>query len=148
MNHIHEEIRIEAPVKHVWDFLCDTSRWHDWDPRSEHSDFSGPLDQVGTTFVETSRVMGFEMKGTLTVVEVEPLRLLHIRSDFGPTDVFYRFEPEGDATRAIGEADYDMPGHLPGFIKNLISKSWVERYTRQQLEDFKALAEATIPVPA
>jgi hypothetical protein len=37
---------------------------------------------------------------------------------------------------------------LPGFIKTLMTKSWVERYMRQQMEDFKALAEATVPAPA
>jgi len=148
VNHIREEIRIEATVEHAWAFLCDTSHWDDWDRQSRHSDFSGPLDRVGTTFVETSRMMGFEMKGTLTVMEVEPPRLIHIRSDFAQTDMFFRFEPEGDASHLIVEADYEMPGHIPGFIKSLMTKSWVERHTRQQMEDFKALAEATVSVPA
>jgi ligand-binding SRPBCC domain-containing protein len=147
MNHFQLESRIDAPVEHVWAFLCDSSRWHDWDPRTEYSDWSGPVDQVGTTVVATSRMMGFEMKGTLKVLEVEPLQLIRIRSDMGPEWV-YRFEPEGEATRLTFEADYEMPGHLPGFIKNLMTKSWVERYVRQQLEDFKALAEATVPAPA
>jgi uncharacterized membrane protein len=78
---------------------------------------------------------------------VEPLRLLHLRSDMGPI-AFYRFEPEGDATRLIVQSDWEMPGHIPGFIKTLMTKSWVERYMRQQMEDFKALAEATVPAPA
>jgi hypothetical protein len=29
-----------------------------------------------------------------------------------------------------------------------MTKSWVERYTRHMLGDIKALAEATVPVPA
>ena len=91
-------------------------------------------------------MMGVEMKGTLTVLEVEPLRLIHLRSDF-PMDVFYRFAPEGDSTLMTVEGDYDMPGHIPGFIKNLMSKSWVDRQTRHQLENFKGLAEATVSVP-
>lgn len=148
MNHFHDAIRIAAPVEHAWAFLCDVSHWHDWDPRYEYSDPSGPVDQVGTTIVATGRMMGFEMKGTLTVVEVEPQRLLRVHGDLASMDVFYRFAPEGDATRLTVEGDYEMPGHLPGFIKNLVTKSWVERYMRQQLEDFKALAEATVPVPA
>jgi uncharacterized membrane protein len=148
MDHIRDEIRIEAPIDHVWAYLCDTSHMDDWEPRSKHSDWSGPLDRVGTTFVEKSKMMGFEMKSTNTVVEVEPLRLVHVRSDMGPTDMFFRFEPEGEATRLTVEGDYEMPGHLPGFIKSLMTKSWVERYTRHMLGDIKALAEATVPVPA
>ena len=148
MNHFRDEILIEAPVDHVWAFLCDTSRWHDWAPREEVSDWSGPFDQVGTTYVSTAKMMDFEMKTTSTVLEVEPLRLIHEHSDDGPMDMFYRFAPEGDATRVIVESDYEMPGHLPGFIKNLVNKSWVERHMHQMLQDFKALAEVSVPVPA
>ncbi len=148
MNHLKEEIRIEAPVEHVWAFLCDTSRWHDWAPREETSDWSGPFDRVGTTYVSTMKMMGFEAKSTNTVLEVEPLKLIHEHSDMGPMDNFYRFEPEGDATRVIMESDYEMPGHIPGFLKNLMSKSFIERQTRHMLGDFKALAEATVPVRA
>jgi len=148
MNHIQDEILIKAPVEHVWAFLCDTSHWRDFDPRSESYDFSGPYDQVGTTYVEKWKMMGFEMKGTHTVVEVAPLKLIHERIDSGPMDMFYRFEPEGDATRMTLAADYEMPGHIPGFIKSLLTRSWIERQTRQMLEDFKGLAEATVPVPA
>jgi uncharacterized membrane protein len=149
MNHIRDEIRIEAPVDRVWAFLCDTSRWHDWMPRGEFSDFSGPYDQVGTTYVSKMKMMGFEMKQTSTVVEVEPLKLIHEHTDDnGTMDTFFRFEPEGDATRVIIEADYGMPGHIPGFLKNLMTKSFFERQTRHMLGDFKALAEVKVPVTA
>ena len=147
MIHFHDEIRIDAPIAHVWEFLCDTSRINDWVTGETFSDFTGPLDQAGTTLVTTSRLLGFEMKGTLTVAEVEPLRMVHLRSDF-PMDAFYRLASEGEATRMIAEGDYDMPGHLPGFIKNLMTKTWVERQMRHQLENFKGLAEVTVPVPA
>ena len=148
MNHLKEEIRIEAPVGYVWAFLCDTSRWHDWAPREETSDWSGPFDRVGTTYVSTVKMMGFESKFTSTVLEVEPLKLIHEHTDQGPMDNFYRFEPEGDATRVIMESDYEMPGHIPGFLKNLMSKSFIERQTRHMLGDFKALAEVKVPVTA
>jgi uncharacterized membrane protein len=149
MEHIRDEIRIEAPVDRVWAFLCDTSRWPDWMPRGQFSDFSGPYDQVGTTYVSKFKMMGIEMKGTSTVVEVEPLKLIHEHTDDqGSMDNFFRFEPEGDATRLVIEADYDMPGHIPGFLKNLMTKSFFERQTRHMLGDFKALAEATVSVPA
>jgi uncharacterized membrane protein len=148
MTHIRYEIRIEAPVEHVWAFYCDTSRWEDFMPRGKASKFSGPVDKVGTTYVETVRLMGFEMKSTYKVVEVEPLRLYHEHSDSGPMDNFLRFERDGEATRVVFESDYEMPGHLPGFIKDLVNKGWVERQTHQMFADFKALAEVKVPVPA
>jgi uncharacterized membrane protein len=148
MEHYHEEVLVEAPVEHVWAFYCDTSHWHDWMPRGTASDFSGPIDQVGTTYVATMGLMGFEMKATYTVVEVEPLRLYHETSDYGSMENFMRFAPEGGATRVTLEGEFTMPAHMPGFIKNLMTTHWMERQTRQMLQDFKALAEATVPVPA
>ena len=67
MTHIHEEIQVEAPVEQVWDLYCDTSHWKDWMPRGEWSEFSGPVDKVGTTYVSSSKFMGFEMKGKTEV---------------------------------------------------------------------------------
>jgi uncharacterized membrane protein len=145
MQHVREEIQIEAPVDHVWAYLCDTSSWHDWLPRQETSEWSGPLDRVGTTYVSTFKMKGFEMKQTNTVVEVEPLKLIHQHSDTGPEDDYFRLEPEGDATRVIFESDYEMPGYIPGFIKNLMTKNWLERNMRHMLQDFKALAELKVP---
>ena len=146
-DHIREEGRVKAPVEHVWAFLCDTSRWHDWDPRSGYSDFSGPVDEVGTTFVETSRIMAWDMKAHHTVVEVEPQRLLHHRSDKG-FDIYFRLEPDGDTTHLIVDCDYRLPRHLPGAVKDLLSRGLVERTMRETGEKFRALAEATVPAPA
>lgn len=149
MEHIREEIRIEAPVDHVWAFLCDTSRWADWMPRQQVSDWTGPYDQVGTTYVSTMKMMGHGWKSTNTVVEVEPLKLIREHTDDnGTMDTWFRFEPEGEATRVIIESDYEMPGQIPGFLKTLFTKSYFERQTRHILADFKAFAEATVPVPA
>jgi ligand-binding SRPBCC domain-containing protein len=148
MQHLHLETRIEAPVEHVWEFYCDTSHWEDFMPRATFSEFSGPVDQVGTTYVSTMRLMGHEMKTTQTVVEVEPLRLIHEHNDDGPMDSYMRFEHNGDATRLIVESDYELPGKLPGFIKAIATKGWVERSHRNMLADFKALAEAKVPAHA
>jgi uncharacterized protein YndB with AHSA1/START domain len=147
MEHFRGEIRIEAPVEHVWAFMCDPSHLEDW-TRAKTSDVSGPLDQVGTTFVQTGRMMGFESKTTCTVVEVEPLRLHRVRGEPGPWDMTWRAEREGDATRLILESDYELPGHIPGFVKNLMTKGWMEGNVHKILVDIKAFTEATVPVHA
>jgi uncharacterized membrane protein len=147
MQHMQDSIHIEAPIEHVWGFYLDTSHWSDWQPRAEYMDFSGPLDQVGTTYVGGMRIMGHEVKATYKVVEVDPPRLYHERSEWGPMDTWIRLAPEGSGTLVTVESDYEMPAHLPGFIKDLMSKRWIERQTRTMLEDFKALAETTVAVP-
>jgi uncharacterized membrane protein len=150
MDHMHDQIRIDAPVEHVWAFYRDTTRWRDWMPRMEYSEPSGPVDQVGTTYLQHFRLMGFEMKSSVKVVEVEPLRLIHERVEFGDKgeDNYLRFEPDGDGTLMTVDSDYEMPGHLPGFVKDLLTKRFMERNVRQMLEDFKAFAEVSVPVPA
>ena len=148
MDQMKMETRIEAPVEHVWAFLCDTSRWSDWMPRAHCSDFTGPYDQVGTTYLSTMKMMGVEWKQTSTVVEVEPLKLIHEHTDDqGTQDNYFRFERDGDATRLIVESEYELPGHIPGSLKILMTKPFFERQMRHLLGDFKAMAEATVPVP-
>ena len=144
MQHMRVETHIEAPVEEVWKFYCDPSNWPDFMPRGTYSDFSGPVDEVGTTYVAGMRVMGHEMKETHEIVEVESLRLIHDHSDTGPMDNHYRFERDGDATNLVVESDYEMPGKVPGFIKDLVSKGWVERNFGNAMADFKALVEAEV----
>ena len=145
MQHMHHEVRIEAPVEHVWAFFGDMEHWQDWMPRRKTTDVSGPLDQVGTTYVQSTKLMGVEMKWTTEVVEVEPQRLHRTHSDYGPVDNTFRFEPDGEATRLILDSDYEMPGKWPGFIKDLMSKGWMERNMHRVFEDFKSFAEANVP---
>ncbi len=148
MQHLREELRVEAPVEHVWEFYCDTSNWKDFMPRASFSEFSGPVDEVGTTYVQTMKLMGFEMSQTIDIVEVEPLRLIHEHSDTGPMDNHIRLERDGEATNIVFDSDWEMPGKIPGFIKDLMTKGWMERQGRQMLADFKALAEARVPAKA
>ena len=91
---------MEAPVERVWALFCDTSRWEEWMP-ARFSEFSGPLDEVGTTFRQSVRVMGFEQRFTGTVVEFEPLRLYREHVDPGPFDSTFRCEPDGEGTRFV-----------------------------------------------
>jgi ligand-binding SRPBCC domain-containing protein len=147
MQHFHDEIRIEAPVEHVWAYLSDGSHLDDIAPRARHTDFSGPLDQVGTTFVATGRMMGLTSRSTFTVVEVEPRRLCRIRPEPGAGEMAWRLEPEGEGTRLAFDTDYDVPGHLPGFLTGFLAKGW-ERDMHRMLSDVKAFTEATVPAPA
>jgi uncharacterized membrane protein len=145
MHHFEIATHIDAPVQHVWDFYLDSSHWRDWMPRVESLEFDGPVDKVGTTYVGTMRILGHEFKSTYTVLEVVPGKLYHEHGDMASMDNLMRFESEGDGTLLTSVIDYEMPGHLPKVIQDLMSKSFMERQTRQMLDDFKAMAEATVP---
>ena len=147
MNNFHHEMRIEAPVEHVWSYFNDVSQREDWQPRRKTTDVSGPLDQVGTTFVQSTKLMGYEMKWTNEIVEVEPQRLIRMHSDTGPMDNTIRFEPDGEATNFSLDSDYEWPGSMPDFLMDLMAKGWMERNMHRMFEDFKALAEAKVPTP-
>ena len=144
MLHQHHEVRVEAPVEDVWAFCCDTSRWHEWLPRGEFTDFTGPVDQVGTTYVVTVRFPGYTSVQPMEIVEVEPLRLIHEHNDDWPKDNYYRFEPDGAATRFAIESDYEWPSRMPGFLKDLMNRVMIDRQHRKVLANFKALAEANV----
>ena len=146
MQHMRVETHIEAPVEEVWKFFCDMSNWPDFMPRGTFSDITGPLDKVGTTYVGGMRLMGKEFNAKYEIVEVEPLRLIHERSDFA--EDYFRFEPDGDATNLVVESDYEMPGRVPGVFKDMVNKGWAERNFRNSMADFKALAEAKVPADA
>ena len=148
MQRIRGEIRIEAPVEHVWAVYCDTTQWEELQPGTRFSDFSGPIDEVGTTYVQSNRFLGHEFTVAVTVVEVDPLRLYHEHSDQGPHDTYFRFESDGDATRVVVEMDHEMPGRIPGFIQDLMLRGRIERETREVLAGLKALAEANVPAHA
>jgi uncharacterized protein YndB with AHSA1/START domain len=148
MLHQHHEVRVEAPVEDVWAFCCDTSRWHEWLPRGEFTDFTGPVDQVGTTYVVTVRFPGYTSVQPMEIVEVEPLRLIHEHNDDWPKDNYYRFEPDGAATRFAIESDYEWPSRMPGFLKDLMNRVMIDRQHRKVLANFKALAEAKVPAHA
>ena len=45
------------------------------------------------------------------------------------------------STRVVFESEWEMPGKIPGAIKDLATKGWMERNTRNIVADFKTLAE-------
>jgi uncharacterized membrane protein len=106
------------------------------------------VDEVGTTYVVTVRFPGYTSVQPMEIVEVEPQRLIHEHNDDWPKDNYIRFEPDGEATRFVMESDFEMPGRMPGFLKDLMIRGMVERQHRKILADFKALAEANVPAHA
>ncbi len=150
MRHIHQEVIVAAPVDHVFALARDVDRQPEWNPYMEIADVSGPIDQVGTTFTSTMRLLGQTLHSKGSIVAAEPLKLIHIRgtADNGvASDWVYRFEPYGSGTRCTLDIEYETTGALPVIMDWLVYHAALDRATRHMAENFAALAMAKEPQP-
>ena len=148
MRHIHQDVLIDAPVRHVWALSCQVERQAEWNPYMDVRNVSGPLDRPGTTFDSTLKLLGQQVESKGTVVEVAPERLLHIHGTDdrgGTSDWYYRYEPMGDRTRCALDIDYEVAGTLAGVVDTLVYHRAIERAVRHMAENFRALAEEKVP---
>ncbi|MFJ1970356.1 SRPBCC family protein [Streptomyces sp. NPDC087903] len=102
MAEVSAEAHIQAPAEKVWAQLTDWSAYGEWN--ATHTSFpkGGPTTlEVGATFQENMKLMGFPAEVEWTVEELEPARVLAIRGK-GPMAVSvatrYTLTPDGDAT--------------------------------------------------
>ncbi|KIZ16352.1 type II toxin-antitoxin system Rv0910 family toxin [Streptomyces natalensis] len=102
MADVTAQARIEAPAEKIWDRLTDFDSYGQWN--ATHTDFpqGGPAAlEVGASYAENMKLMGFPAEVGWTVREVEPARLLDIEGK-GPMGVSlgmrYQLTPDGKAT--------------------------------------------------
>ncbi|WP_371672901.1 SRPBCC family protein [Streptomyces sp. NBC_00289] len=124
MAEVSAEARIQAPAEKVWAQLTDWSAYGEWN--ATHTSFpkGGPTTlEVGATFQENMKLMGFPAEVEWTVEELEPARVLAIRGK-GPMAVSvatrYTLTPDGDATlvRIDGEFTGAAVSLMAGKLKD------------------------------
>jgi uncharacterized membrane protein len=150
MRHVHQEVRVEAPVKRVWELACAWERQPEWNPYMKVENVSGPVNRVGTTFDTTLRLIGQTIRSTGEITAVDPLRLIHIHGKAdsgGESDWIYRFEPDGEATRCSLDIDYDAPGLVQGVMDVLVYHGALDRAAKHMAENFAAVATEKVPLP-
>ncbi|MEV7992247.1 SRPBCC family protein [Streptomyces sp. NPDC086077] len=110
MAEVSAEARIEAPAEKVWDQLTDWSAYGEWN--ATHTSFprGGPTTlEIGATFQENMKLMGFPAEVEWTVEELTPARVLAIRGK-GPMSVTvttrYTLVPHEDATTVRVEGEF------------------------------------------
>ena len=151
MRHVHAETRVDAPVGLVFDLACDPGRLSEWNPYQLLDEIRGPLDHVGSTLASTLTLAGHELHALAVVTEVIPERLVRIHGTGpagGHSEWTYRFEPIGDATRWSIDVEYETPHGVGGVADVLLYHGALERATRHMVENFAAVAEARVPLPA
>jgi carbon monoxide dehydrogenase subunit G len=124
MAEVSAEARIEAPAEKVWAQLTDWPAYGEWN--ATHTGFpqGGPTAlEVGATFQENMKLMGFPAEVEWTIEELEPARVLAIRGK-GPMAVTvanrYTLTPDGDATtvRIDGEFTGAAVALMAGKLKD------------------------------
>jgi uncharacterized protein YndB with AHSA1/START domain len=124
MAEISAEAQIQAPAEKIWAQLTDWSAYGAWN--ATHTSFpkGGPSTlEVGGTFEENMKLMGFPAEVEWTIAELEPARTLAIRGK-GPMAVNvatrYTLTPDGDATtvRIDGEFTGAAVSLMAGKLKD------------------------------
>lgn len=124
MAEVSAQARIQAPAEKVWAKLTDWSAYGEWN--ATHTSFpkGGPETlEVGGTFQENMKLMGFPAEVEWTVEELEPARVLAIRGK-GPMAVTvatrYTLTPDGDGTtvRIDGEFTGAAVSLMAGKLKD------------------------------
>jgi carbon monoxide dehydrogenase subunit G len=124
MAEVSAEARIDAPADKVWARLTDWPAYGEWN--ATHTSFpkGGPeVLEVGGTFEENMRLMGFPAEVTWTIDELQPGRVLAIRGK-GPMAVNvatrYSLTPDGATTslRIDGEFTGAAVSLMAGKLKD------------------------------
>ncbi|MDL2078029.1 SRPBCC family protein [Streptomyces sp. GXMU-J15] len=124
MAEVSAEARIGAPADKVWAQLVDWPAYGEWN--ATHTSFPGggpSALEVGGTFQENMKLMGFPAEVEWTIEELEPSRVLALRGK-GPMAVSvatrYTLVPEGDATtvRIDGEFTGAAVSLMAGRLKD------------------------------
>ncbi|MFD5592890.1 SRPBCC family protein [Streptomyces griseorubiginosus] len=138
MAEISAEALVQATADKVWAQLTDWSSYGEWN--ATHTSFpkGGPaVLEVGATFQENMKLMGFPAEVEWTVDQVEPARLLAIRGK-GPMAVSvatrYTLTPDGDAT------DVRIDGEFTGAAVSLMAGKLKDSGTAALNESLRKLA--------
>ena len=110
MAEVSAEARIGAPAEKVWAQLTNWSAYGEWN--ATHTSFpeGGPESlEVGGTYQENMKLMGFPAEVEWTIDELEPARVFATRGK-GPMAVSlvnrYTLTPDGDATTVRIDSEF------------------------------------------
>jgi len=142
MAHHTLSTHVAAPPEHVFALWTSLERMGEWiGGVTGVSGISGPIDQVGTTYV----VHFGPMKSPAEIVEVE--RPHRFATRFGNLLLRGRssatFEPDGEGTRVTQE--FETVGMISAISSWVFSRGSYEGSFRGELEKFARLAEREAP---
>ncbi|MEU9195532.1 type II toxin-antitoxin system Rv0910 family toxin [Streptomyces hundungensis] len=124
MAEVSAEARIEAPAEKVWAQLTDFSSYGEWNATHTSFPAGGPDKlELGATYAENMKLMGFPAEVAWTVDEFEAGRVFGVKGK-GPMGVNvtnrYTVIPEGEAStvRIDGEFTGAAVSLMAGKLKD------------------------------
>jgi uncharacterized membrane protein len=153
MGHIRESIHVDAPIGQVWELAANCERYLEWQTGIvEVKGCTGPIDHVGARYTSVYKAMGRSLEVTVEVTRAEKPRLIENKLTVpggGHGTVLQMAEPAGRGTDLTLTFDYELPGGFVGSVADkLFMERAIERDIRHGNENFKALCEAEVKVPA
>ena len=153
MGHVLQTGHIDASPDKAFALASDAARTPEWNSSViEVKDISGSLDQLGSSYVSVLKLGGRRLEGRWEVSRVETPRVIEFTGTApggGRAIAKNRFEPADGGTDLTIEIDYELPG---GFVGGIADKLFVERAierdVKHSMENFKAICEAEVQVPA
>ena len=153
MGHVRHMGHVDAPPDKVFALTIDATRDPEWNSSVvEVKDATGMLDTVGASYTAMLKLGGRRLETHWEVTKVERQRLIEQTASSpagGSATSTTTFEPAGGGTDLTIEVEYELPG---GFVGGMADKLFVERAierdVKHSFENFKAICEAEVHVPA
>lgn len=153
MGHVLQTGHIDASPDTAFALALDAARIPEWNSSViEVKEVTGSLDTVGSSYVSVLKLGGRRLEGRWEVSRVESPRMLEFTGTApggGRASAKNRFESAGGGTDLTIEIEYELPG---GFVGGMADKLFVERAierdVKHSVENFKAICEAEVHVPA
>ena len=153
MGHILQTGHIDASPERAFALATDAARIPEWNSSVvEAKEITGSLDQVGSSYVSVLKLGGRPLESRWEVTRVERPRLLEFTGTApggGRATSKIGFESAGGGTDITFDVEYELPGGFVGSMANkLFVERAIERDVRHSVENFRAICEAEVQVPA
>jgi len=143
MKMITRELRIDAPVDRVFDFLADPHHLLEiWPNIVEVNNVKKSKDNNGFNFSWGYKMAGTQFEGKCETIEYVPYERFAIKTNKGlDSTVLWRFQPSGQQTQITFRFEYQIPSTLLKTIKEQIVVQENEHEVDAMLQNVKTRLE-------
>jgi uncharacterized membrane protein len=143
MKTIRSEIRVEAPVERVFNFLVDP---HNlpliWPNIVEVKNVKKSKSNEGFNFNWEYKMSGMQFEGQCETIEYTPFERLAFNSNKGlDSTITWRFQPTGQETRVTLIFEYQIPSSLLKQTKEEVILQENEHEVQAMLQNLKTRLE-------